>query len=365
MARTGLIPDPCGVPASAALHWRLEDAGLEPSLDQAKHPGVGDPVRQHTHQPSVVDEIEEGADVDIEHKVHVLRHQGLVQSAQGRVRAPHRPEAVAEPQKVGLVDGIQHLGHRPLDDFVFQCRNAERAETAVSFRDVGSAHRLGPVLSAVDLACRRWRLASKLPPVVLHRHPIDARTGRASLPPERPFERSDIDVMQQRREPRLARTSVRLVHTREVRLQGCQRRVWPFACPVVILFCRFLFSIASFPSATSSIVWSGPTSHRDAADDGCPSFATPTGDCWWTLMGLIGSGMGLSAVTWSKPPAEHRVSRMTTRDVWLSLVRSRALPPQHADFGNGCHTPSNCCLLFVPRVAATPATLAPVLPARL
>src|SRR5271166_5462227 len=35
----------------------LEDACLQPTLDQAKHPGVGDPVRQHPHQPSVVDGI--------------------------------------------------------------------------------------------------------------------------------------------------------------------------------------------------------------------------------------------------------------------------------------------------------------------
>ena len=82
-------------------------------------------------------------------------------------------------------------------------------------------------------------------------------------------------------------------------------------------------------------------------------------------MGLIGSGMGLLAVTWSKPPAEHPVSRMTKPDVLLSLVRAPALPPRHAYFGNEFHTPSNRCLRFGPRVAATPARLAPVPPARL
>ena len=146
MARIGLIPDPCGVPA--CLHRfplaALEDACLQPTLDQAQHPGVGDPVRQHPHQPSVVDGIEKGADVDIEHKVHALRHQGLVQGSQGRMRASSRPKAVTEPQEVGLVDGIQHFGHRTLDDFVFQCRNAEWPQTAVSFRDVGATHRFGP-----------------------------------------------------------------------------------------------------------------------------------------------------------------------------------------------------------------------------
>src|SRR5208283_5826081 len=70
-------------------------------------------------------------------------------------------------------------------------------------------------------------------------------------------------------------------------------------------------------------------------------------------------------VTWSKPPTEHPVSRMTRPDVLLSLVRAPALPPPHADFGSQFHTPSNRCLRFGPRVAATPARLAPVLPARL
>src|SRR5271166_6070376 len=117
--------------------------------------------------------------------------------------------------------------------------------------------------------------------------------------------------------------------------------------------------------AAQRTVWSGPTPIRDAASCGCPSLAAPTGDRRWTLMGLIGSGMGLLAVTWSKPPAEHPVSRVTRQDVQLSLVRAPALPPQHADFGSQFHTPSNRCLRFGPRVAATPARLAPVPPARL
>jgi hypothetical protein len=85
------------------------------------------------------------------------------------------------------------------------------------------------------------------------------------------------------------------------------------------------------------MVWSGPTPIRDAANFGRPSFAAPAGDYRRTLMGLIGSGMGLLGVTWSKPPAEHPVSRMTRPDVRLSLVRAPALPPRHADFGSQFH----------------------------
>ena len=141
-----------------------------------------------------------------------------------------RSKTVAEPHKVGLVDGIQNLGHRALDDLVFQCRNAERTQTAVSFRDVGAAHRLRPVLTAMDPFVQTLEIGFQVPLVVLHRHPIDAWTGRTSLPPERPFERPNVDVMQQRREPGLARTSGRLVHTREVRLQGL-----PALCPALRL----------------------------------------------------------------------------------------------------------------------------------
>src|SRR4051812_30459840 len=70
----------------------------------------------------------------------------------------------------------------------------------------------------------------------------------------------------------------RLIHTPEVRQQGL-----PAQCPALRLFRRDpvlppLFSIPSFPSATSSILWSGPTPIRDAASFGCPSFAAPGGD---------------------------------------------------------------------------------------
>src|SRR5690242_7876695 len=56
---------------------------------------------------------------------------------------------------------------------------------------------------------------------------------------------------------------------------------------------------------------------------------------------------------------------MARPDVLLSLVRAPALPPQHAYFGSQSHTPYDRCLRLGPRVAATPARLAPALPARL
>src|ERR1700688_350005 len=96
-----------------------------------------------------------------------------------------------------------------------------------------------------------------------------------------------------------------------------------------------------------------------------PHSSPPSETTRWTLMGLIGSGLRLLAVTWSKPPAAHRGARIARPDVLLSLVLPPAVLPQHADFGSQFHTPSNRCLRFGPRVTATPERLAPVLPARL
>src|SRR5216684_3784891 len=61
--------------------------------------------------------------------------------------------------------------------------------------------------------------------------------------------------------------------------KGCQRCVWPFAASCGFLSSRPLFSVTSLPSATSSIVWAGPTSDRDTASgDGLPFPDAPAGD---------------------------------------------------------------------------------------
>src|SRR4051812_48159361 len=79
-------------------------------------------------------------------------------------------------------------------------------------------------------------------------NPINPGTGCAPLPPECPFERGDVDVMQQCREPCSTRSSGRLIHTPEVRQQGL-----PAQCPALRLFRRdpvlpppFLHHLVSF-----------------------------------------------------------------------------------------------------------------------
>jgi hypothetical protein len=151
---------------------------------------------QHLNQPPVVDGIKEGSDVEIEHPVHTLRHQGLFQGCQGHVWAAPRPEAVTEAQEVGLVDGVQHLGYRALNNLVLKRGDAERPTAAVAFRDVRAAYRLGPILPAMDPVMQMLEVVFQRLLVFRHRHPVDPRTGCSSLPPECPFERGNVDVMQ-------------------------------------------------------------------------------------------------------------------------------------------------------------------------
>src|SRR5436190_13843330 len=130
--------------------------------------------------------------------------------------------------------------------------------------------------------------------VFRHRHPIDPGTGCASLPPECPFERADIDVMQQCREPCLARASGRLIHTPEVRQQGL-----PAQCPALRLFRRdpFLppplpeetgFEFSALPDRSSGGTYQPmfvPTPRRSSAA------ALADGSCYSNPIGvLVGSG---------------------------------------------------------------------------
>ena len=194
-----------------------------------------------------------------------------------------------------------------------------------------------------------------------HRSGLAALSGSSAIAGFRPHRshRAALPQWALQKGPEAGRSSGRLVHTREVRLQGL-----PALCPALRLPRRdpflplpFLHRLVSFGDFIDSM-------ERSDSHPRC-------GELWSSLVrrprrrppadadGSHGSGMGHLAVTWSKPPAEHPVSRMTRPGVLLSLVRAPALPPRHADFGSQFHTPSNRCLRFGPRVAATPADSLP------
>ncbi len=122
----------------------------------------------------------EPTDVRIEHPVHLLRHDSDVERVQRVVRAASRPEPVREAEKVRLVDGVQHLDRRALDDLVFQRGHTERPLPPVGLRDVRPANRLRPVRSPLQPLGELLEVALQVLAVVPPRLAVHARR-RVSL----------------------------------------------------------------------------------------------------------------------------------------------------------------------------------------
>jgi hypothetical protein len=123
------------------VHTTLEDAGAEPLADQPQDSRVGNPVRQHSPQPVVVNAVKVSADVGIENPVHRLRCDGIAHHPQRLMSTAPGSEAKGAIEEVGFIDSAQNLRHRALDDFIFQREDAERPLTAVSLWDVRPANR--------------------------------------------------------------------------------------------------------------------------------------------------------------------------------------------------------------------------------
>ena len=60
------------------------------------------------------------------------------------------PESIRKPQKVVLVDRIQHCHHGALDDFVFQRGDAQRALLSIRLGNISPSGWLRPVGVTVD-----------------------------------------------------------------------------------------------------------------------------------------------------------------------------------------------------------------------
>ncbi len=153
-------------------------------------------------QPPAIDGVEKAADVTIEHPIHLPRQQPRIERIQLLVRAAPRPEPVREAQKVGLVDRVQHVDRRALDELVFQRGNAQRPLPPVGLGDVRSLDRLRSVRPPLQPVRKVREVHLEGLPVVPPRLAVHAR-GRVPLQREvrRPQALDVIDVVQERREP--------------------------------------------------------------------------------------------------------------------------------------------------------------------
>ena len=116
----------------------LHHTRLQPLADQAQHAPVANTVFDEPHHPIVADVVEEASDVGVQYPVHRLALDANRERVQRVVLSPSRPEPVGEADEVRLVDRIENLHHRALDDLVLQRRDPQRPLPAVRFRDVGT-----------------------------------------------------------------------------------------------------------------------------------------------------------------------------------------------------------------------------------
>src|SRR5215204_3478854 len=210
LARSGLMPAPCGVPSTVSAYppssitparshsrisLRMRGSAIRCAIIRISHAWSTRPKKLRmsasTTQPTR----------------SVMIAACTARSASCALRPGRNPNEVFKRGvvEIGLIDGVQHFSHRALDDLVLDCENAECSLPSVSRRDVGPPHRPRPVLVRLEAGVERLEIGLQVALVVRHRHPIHAGRCLPPQPSERPFERLAREVVEQRREPGLAR----------------------------------------------------------------------------------------------------------------------------------------------------------------
>jgi hypothetical protein len=166
-----------GPPATDRHDSVFKDARLEPFLDQTDHARVLDPVIYETDKPFLTDRIEKAPEVRVENAVHLLAGDSNDESVQRIVLAASRSKSTRNPEKVILIDRVQHREGRFLDNFVFEGGNRDRSLSAVRLRYVLPPAWQRPISSPLDLRMQTLKLALKVCLVVPPRQPV--HTGRS------------------------------------------------------------------------------------------------------------------------------------------------------------------------------------------
>ncbi len=104
----------------------LHHTSVEPLLDMTQHTLVRYPVLDKFHQPAVVHGIKITTYVCIEHPVHFLLHDPDIDRIQRIVWIAPWSKAIRKSEEVVIIDRVQYLDYRTLDNLVFQCSHAKR-----------------------------------------------------------------------------------------------------------------------------------------------------------------------------------------------------------------------------------------------
>ena len=117
------------------------------------------------------------------------------------------------PGPTQLVDSVQHLDHRPLNDLVLQRSDPERPQPPIRLRyeHPPSGHR--PIRPSVDPGVQIAKVRFEIQPVVPPPDPVDPRSGVRADRPIRLPQTIDADVMKERSEPHIPVLPRHLAHT--------------------------------------------------------------------------------------------------------------------------------------------------------
>jgi hypothetical protein len=158
-------------------------------------------VFDESHQPLVVDVIEEAADIGVQYPVHRQVLDTRRERVQRIVLSPSGPEPVREAEEVSLVDGVQNLHQRALDDLVFQRRDAQWPLPPIGIRNEHAARRLCAVRAPVHAAVQIGKPIRQALAVCRPCRPVHARRRFPFEPVICLLQQADVDVMRQGGEP--------------------------------------------------------------------------------------------------------------------------------------------------------------------
>src|SRR4029450_10813584 len=84
----------------------------------------------------MINPAEEVADIRVEHPAHPLAFKPDRERVQRMMRTTPGPEPVREALEIHLIDGVEHLDHRALNDFVLQRRDPQRPKPPIRLPDI-------------------------------------------------------------------------------------------------------------------------------------------------------------------------------------------------------------------------------------
>ena len=272
------MPAPCGVPSTVSAYT---PSSITPARSHSRmslrmrRSAIRCAIIRFSQAWSTL--AEEVTDVSIDNPVHPLRHDRRVDRPQRAMRAAVGRKPYEQSWKSASVDGVAAPQPPRLGQSYPRARAGRGPLPSVSLRDVGPQHRPRPILVRLEAGVERVEIPLQVALVRRHRHPIHAWRRFPPETPERSCERLDVQVVEQRREPGLARPLGRVVHPNEMAVPGppalCLDRRVPARDP---LWLGPSLRPARCPSPSSAVLRPDPPPCRpESQSSGLPRYCPP------------------------------------------------------------------------------------------